>query len=381
MQSSEAQKPKMSVSTQEQSLRTQKQSQDSAGPRPSLDLRFHFGVWGLIFLLIFAIILAAGIGAVHIPSRVIVSMLLNHSRLAHLPRLWPGSYEIIILQIRLPRVVAAGLVGAALSVAGVLFQGLFRNPLADPYVIGTSGGAALGAVVGVLLSARFSILGFGAIPAFAFLGALVTMVLVYHLSKVGGRTPTVALLLAGFAVSVILGYTMSFLLIVNDRLQLNTRIIYAWLLGGISVTRWAQVGVIALLVSAGSAVAFAFAKSLNALSLGDESAEYLGIPVERHKAVIIATGSLLTAAAVSGGGLIGFVGLVVPHFLRMIFGPNHARLLPIAALGGASFLVTADLVSRTVMAPTEMPVGIITAFIGGPAFLYLLRRSKRGYRF
>jgi iron complex transport system permease protein len=335
----------------------------------------------LIVLLAIMVILAAGTGAVHIPAKVVVAMLLNHTKLFHFRETWPTSNETIILEIRLPRVLAAGLVGAALSIAGTLFQGLLRNPLADPYIIGTSGGAALGATVGLMLSVHFSILGFGIIPTLAFLGALGTVVVVYRLSRVEGRRPVVTLLLAGFAVSVILGYTMSFLLFVNDRLQLNTRIIYSWLLGGISVTGWSQVGVIAFLVVAGSGAALTLGRSLNALSLGDETAEHLGIPVERHRAVLVALGSLLTAAAVSGGGLIGFVGLIVPHGLRLIFGPNHTRLLPLAGLGGAAFLITADLLSRVVIPPAELPVGILTAFIGGPAFLFLLRRNKREYRF
>lgn len=345
------------------------------------NLRFYIGLWALTGLLLCAIVVAAAIGAVHVPLKAVFAMLVNRTGLERLPQTWPASLEVIVFQIRLPRVLAAALVGAALSVAGALFQGLLRNPMADPYVLGTSGGAALGASVAVLLTAHFTIFGFGTVAAFAFFGALGTMVLVYHMSKVGGRTPVVTLLLAGFAVSVILGYTMSFLLIMNDRLQLNTRFLFAWLLGGISVTRWLQVGIIGLIVIAGIAFACTLAKSLNALSLGEERAQHLGIHVERYKAAIIATGALLTAAAVSGGGLIGFVGLIVPHFLRLLFGPNHTRLLPLAALGGASFLVTADLLSRIVVAPTELPVGILTAFIGGPAFLVMLRRSKHEYRF
>lgn len=370
----------MPVVAEHGNVESQSEARARKGPR-SLDARFHFGIWILVLLFVVMTVSATGIGTVHIPSREIVSMLLSHVGLVHFPRTWPATDEIIILQIRLPRVIAAALVGAALSIAGTIFQGLLRNPMADPYVIGTSGGAALGATLGALLAGRFSLLGFGAVPTLAFLGALATMAVVYRLSKVGGRTPVVTLLLAGFAISVILGYTMSFLLIVNDRLQLNTRIIYVWLLGGISVTRWSQVGVIAVIVIAGTALALTLGRSLNALSLGDETAEYLGIPVERHRAAIIVLGSLLTAAAVSGGGLIGFVGLIVPHFLRLLFGPNHTRLLPLAALGGATFLVTADLLSRIAISPTELPVGILTAFIGGPAFLFLLRRSKREYRF
>jgi iron complex transport system permease protein len=355
--------------------------QDSVQPRPASDPRFRFGLCLLTGLLVLAIILAVGVGTVAVPARVIISVLLNHSGMLRLPRIWTASDETIILQIRLPRVLGAALVGTGLSVAGAMFQGLLRNPLADPYVIGVSGGAGLGATIGVLVSAHFSVLGFGAVPGLAFLGALGTVVLVYQISRTGGRTPVVTLLLAGFAVSIMLGYAMSFLLIVNDRLQLNTPFIYAWLLGGISIVRWAQVGTIALVVVIGTALAFALARSLNALSLGEEYAQYLGIPVEAHKAAIIAVGSLLTAAAVSGGGLIGFVGLIVPHFLRLVFGPNHTRLLPLVALGGATFLVTADLLARTVMPPTELPVGILTALVGGPAFLLLLRRSKREYRF
>ncbi|HEX5483324.1 MAG TPA: iron chelate uptake ABC transporter family permease subunit [Terriglobia bacterium] len=332
-------------------------------------------------LLIASILLACAIGAVHVPLKTILLILLNHSGLFHFSRTWPKSDAVILLQIRLPRVAAAALVGAALSVAGVLFQGLLRNPMADPYVIGTSGGAALGAAVGFIISARFSILGFGVTPTFAFVGALATMIMVYRISRVGGRTPIVTLLLAGFAASVILGYTMSFLLIVNNRLQLDLPVLYAWLLGGITVTRWSQVGAIALIVAIGMGGALALGRSLNALSLGEECAASLGIPVELHKTVIIAVGSLLTAAAVSAGGLIGFVGLIVPHFVRLIFGPNHTTLLPLSVLGGAAFLVTADLLSRVILRPTELPVGILTAFIGGPAFLYLLRRTKQEYRF
>lgn len=350
---------------------------------PSFDQRRRFllGMGSLALVFLSVTILAAGAGAVSIPFREVLSILGKHLGLLHASPQWRPSDEVILFHIRLPRVLGAALVGAALSVAGTLFQGLLRNPMADPFVIGTSGGAALGGTLGVLLATRVSFLGFGAIPVLAFLGALGTMMLVYHLSKIGGRTAVVTLLLAGFATSVILSYAMSLILILNDRLQLHTRVVYAWLLGGIAVTNWSQVAVIAILVLSGTVLSFAFGRSLNALSLGDETAQQLGVPVERHRAAIITVGSILTAAAVSGGGMIGFVGLIVPHFLRMIFGPNHSRLLPLSALGGASFLVFADLLSRVAIPPTELPVGILTAFIGGPAFLFLLRRAKREYRF
>jgi iron complex transport system permease protein len=371
----------MPRSTKEPPLTTSDVPRHGRPPGLSSTLRFRGGL-GLLFVLVgVSLVLASGIGAVHVPSQEIVCMVLNHTRLVHLPQTWPQSDETIIFQIRLPRVLAAALVGAALSVAGVLFQGLFCNPLADPYVIGTSGGAAFGASLGVVLFSHFSILGFGAIPALAFLGALATMVLVFRLSRVGGRTPAVTLLLVGFAVSVILGYGVSLLLIVNERFELNTRLIYAWLLGGIWIERWSQLGLIALIVVAGTTVAFTLARSLNGLALGEECAEYLGIAVERQKAAVILVGALLTAAAVSAGGLIGFVGLIVPHFLRLLFGPNHVRLLPLAALGGAAFLVITDLLARIMMPPNELPVGILTALVGGPAFLLLLRGTRREYKF
>ncbi len=371
----------MPVSTQEPPRETRDRANHTHTAALSSTLRFRAGLGLLVVLVAGSVVLASGIGAVHVPSREIVCMLLDHTGFVHLPQTWPQSDETIIFQIRLPRVLAAALVGAALSVAGVLFQGLFRNPLADPYVIGTSGGAAFGASLGAVLFSHFSILGFGAIPTLAFLGALGTMALVFRLSRVAGRTPVVTLLLVGFAVSVILGYSVSLLLIVNERFELNTRLIYAWLLGGIWIEHWSQLGLIALIVAAGTAGAFTLTRSLNGLALGEECAEYLGIAVERQKAAVIIVGSLLTAAAVSAGGLIGFVGLIVPHFLRLLFGPNHVRLLPLAALGGAAFLVITDLLARIVMPPNEVPVGILTALVGGPAFLLLLRRTKREYRF
>ena len=254
----------------------------------------------LLVALLVVMVFAAGAGAVRIPALEVLSIVWNHLGFAHAPPYWPASDELILLHIRFPRVIGAALVGAALSVAGTLFQGLLRNPMADPFIIGTSGGAALGGTLGIVLAAHISILGFGAVPALAFLGALGAMVVVYRLSRIGGQTPVVNLLLAGFAMSVMLSYTMSLILILNDRLQLNTRVVYAWLLGGIALSRWSQVGLIALLVISGSALACAFGRSLNALSLGDEAAQLLGIHVERHRAAIIAVGAVLTAAAVSG---------------------------------------------------------------------------------
>jgi iron complex transport system permease protein len=329
--------------------------------------------------LVVAVVFGAAFGSVAITPLALVEMTVNHVGIGHFPVTWPSQDEAIFFELRLPRVVGGALVGLALATAGTLFQGLLRNPLADPYAIGTSGGASLGAVVAMLLTGSFRWLGFGLVPLAAFAGALAAMALIYRLARVAGRTPVVTLLLAGFAVSVILSYTVSLLLIVDDREQLNLPRVYAWLLGGVSVSEWSQLAVVGPLILLGAIGAAALARSLNALSLGEEMAERLGVDVERDKLIAIVVGSLLTAAAVTISGLVGFVGLVVPHVLRLLCGPDHRLLIPATALAGATFLVVADLIARTVLAPAELPVGIITAFLGGPYFLYLLRSARWEY--
>lgn len=330
-------------------------------------------------VLLGSMLLGATMGSVYIPLEDLVKMVLNALGLASFTPTWRPNAETIFLQVRLPRVVGAALVGSSLATAGVLFQGLLRNPMADPYVIGVSGGAAVGATLGLMLPIRVNVMGFGPVQLLAFSGAVATVALVYYLSQVAGRTPVVTLLMAGFAVSAILSYALSFLLIVYDRLQLNLRQLYGWLLGGVSVTRWEQVMAVAPLVIVGVLAAYILAYSLNALALGEEGAAQVGVAVERDKRLIIVAGSLLTTAAVTISGLVGFVGLVVPHILRLLLGPDHRLLVPAAALGGGAFLVLADLLARVVLPPIEVPVGILTAFAGGPFFLYLLRRTKKEY--
>ena len=308
-------------------------------------------------------------------------MVLNKLTFFDFPPTWRLAEETILFQIRMPRVVGGALVGAALATAGVLFQGLLRNPMADPYIIGTSSGAALGATIAMVLPVSMSFLGFGLVPAAAFAGALGAVFIVYNLARVGGKTPIVSMLLAGFVVSALLAAIISFMMSISDRLDLNIRSVYSFLMGHISVVGWEQIAVIAPLVIIGIIIARTYAYHLNAFALGEEGAAYLGIEVERDKVLILALGSLLTAAAVSIGGLIGFVGLVMPHAVRLLLGPDHRLLIPASALAGAIFLVVADLLARVVLAPTEIPVGIITAIIGAPFFLYLLRRSRKEYAF
>jgi iron complex transport system permease protein len=344
--------------------------------RPASPLVFAI----LVALLGGTLLFAAAFGAVQLEPDDLLRMTVNHVLGPRFDVTWRPQDEAIFFAIRLPRVAGAAVVGAALASAGVLFQGLLRNPLADPYALGVSGGAALGGALGFLLSVSFGFLGFSPVPILAFCGALAAMTIVYGLARSGGRAPIVTLLLAGFAVSAIMGYAVSFLLILNDRLQLNLPRVYSWLLGGISVTQWSQLGVAATMVGGATLGGWLLRHSLDALSLGEESAQQLGIAVETDKRLVIILGSVLTGAAVALGGLIGFVGLFAPHVTRVVIGPRHSLLLPAAALVGAAFLVLADLLARALLPPTEIPVGILTAFIGGPFFLWLLRRERREYR-
>lgn len=331
--------------------------------------------------LIVASFLASAFGAVTVSVADILRMALNKMAVFDFPATWRAVDETIIFQIRLPRVMGSALVGAALATAGVLFQGLLRNPMADPYIIGTSAGAALGATIAMMLPLNLAFLGFGLVPMAAFVGALGTVLLVYNLARVGGKTPIISMLLAGFVVSSLLAAIMAFMISMSERLSLNLQSIYSFLMGHVSVTSWSQIAVIAPLVIGGIIYSRVFAFHLNAFSLGEEGAAYLGIDVERDKILILALGSMLTAAAVSISGLVGFVGLVVPHAVRLSFGPDHRLLLPASALAGGAFVVIADLLARTLLSPVEIPVGVITAIIGAPFFLYLLRRSRREYAF
>jgi iron complex transport system permease protein len=319
-------------------------------------------------VLVVSVFLGSAFGAVIIPLPDISKMVLNKVAFFDFPSTWRAVEETIIFQIRLPRVIGGVLVGAALATAGVLFQGLLRNPMADPYIIGTSAGAALGA-------------SFGLVPLAAFGGALATVILVYNLARVGSKTPVISMLLAGFVVSSLLTAVIAFLMSISDSLGLNIRSVYSFLMGHISIDSWGQIAVIAPLVIGGVICARLFASHLNAFSLGEEGAAYLGIEVEKAKIIVLALGSLLTAAAVSISGLVGFVGLVMPHVMRLILGPDHRLLLPASALAGGAFLVIADLLARTLLAPVEIPVGVITAIIGAPIFIYLLRRTRREYSF
>lgn len=333
----------------------------------------------MLAILVVCVVAAAAVGTVYVPFGDVLKMCWNKLSPFNFPPVWRQVDETIILQVRLPRVIGGAVVGAGLATAGVLFQGLLRNPMADPYIIGTSAGAALGATLAMLLPLSMAFLGFGMVPVLAFAGALATVFLVYYLARVGGKTPVVSMLLAGFVVSSMLTALMFLVINMSDKLYDRFHSVYAFLMGGISVVGWGQVAVIAPIVVVGILLARLWAFRLNAFALGEEGAAHVGVDVERSKTIFLALGSLLTAAAVSIGGLIGFVGLVIPHSMRLLLGPEHRSLIPCSAIAGAAFLVIADTLARTLDPPHEIPVGIITALIGAPVFIYLLRRRGKEY--
>ena len=332
--------------------------------------RLRWLLGGLSASLVLAMLVAAGMGAVQVPLRRLVESALGMSTLS-------DDQRTILFVIRIPRIVAAALVGSGLSVSGLLFQGLFRNPLADPYVIGSSGGALLGASIGVFLLPTVSIAGFGTTALLAFAGAIGSIVLVYWLASVNGRTPVVSLLLAGFAVSTMLSYSSYFLETLDQGFGQGMHVLSSWLHGTIGQPTWPQLAIVSVMLGIGLAGSVPLARRLNTLALGEEYATHLGISVQQTRIAVILIGSILTAAAVALGGLISFTGLIIPHILRMILGPDHVRLLPATALAGALFLLLADTAARTIIAPAELPVGVLTAFIGGPFFLFLLRKARR----
>ncbi|MEW5932617.1 MAG: iron ABC transporter permease [Bacillota bacterium] len=324
-----------------------------------------------------ALAAGVGMGAVPVsPGSILRTLGMGPGILRMGPGAAAGSLEqTIIWQLRLPRVLLAGLTGGCLGIAGTLFQALFRNPLADPYLIGASSGASLGAVLAIVLSLELQLLGLGAVPLLAFLGSTGTVLLVYHLARERASVSVLALVLAGVAVSAFVSALVSLLtyLTADERLH---QIVF-WLMGGFGTANWRVVRIALPYFAAGMLVAMACARDLNSLLLGEETAHHLGVEVELAKKVVLATASLLTGVAVASGGVIGFVGLVVPHLVRMAGGPDHRFVIPAATLGGACTLMLADAVARTVLAPAELPVGLVTAMTGAPFFVYVLRQRRR----
>ena len=344
----------------------------ATGARPeALRRTAVFGV--LSVLLGVMVVVSVGAGQVSIPANEVLGSFAHRIGLdlGSLPN--HPQAEAVLWQIRLPRVLLAVIVGAALAAAGALMQGVFGNPLAEPGVVGVSSGAALAAATSIAFGVGF--LGAWTVPIFAFGGGLITTLLVYVMSRDGGRTEVVTLVLTGVAINAMANAGMAFVMFVADT-QAREEIVF-WTLGSLNGTRWQYVALVLPLAAVGLLGAFALSRQLDLLSLGDRAARHVGVDVERLRLVVIVLVALLTAAAVSFCGIIGFVGLVVPHLIRIVLGPGHRVLVPASALGGAVLLVAADLVARTAVAYADLPIGMLTALVGGPFFFWLLRRTRR----
>ena len=328
-------------------------------------------IWAVILLGVLAACLVAAMSAG--ASEASILQLLRGDALSEVER-------EILFGVRVPRVLLAALLGGALTVAGVVFQALLRNPLADPYVLGVSGGASIGGVLALLVGlGGAGLAGRLAVPLCAFVGALGALLLIEWIATVGGRLTVCTILLTGAIFNAFAAALIYFIQSVASLEQLHAIVFY--LMGRIPSYDTGTLAVLGLAVLIPVAALFRMSRDYNALSLGEEGALQLGVEIERVKRRTFVLGSLLTGLAVSVAGLIGFVGLVVPHMLRMLLGPDHRLLLPAAFLGGASFLVLSDLVARLLIPPNELPVGVVTALVGGPFFLVLLRRRGRHHAF
>ncbi|KPN97761.1 iron ABC transporter permease [Lysinibacillus sp. ZYM-1] len=315
-------------------------------------------------LLIISIWCGVAIGSVHIPLEVLWNQAVDETA------------ANIFWKIRLPRVLLAGLVGASLAIAGAAFQGLLKNPLADPYTLGVSSGASVGAVMTIFFNISIPVVGLYALPTFSMVGAIITMVVVMSFARIVDRSLKMeTLILTGVIFSSFLGSLISLMIALSGE---ELRQVIGWLLGSVSMRGWPYVQMIIPFVIVGSLMIWTQRRELNVLLYGEERAKHLGVNVKRSKYLILAGGSILTGAAVAVSGTIGFVGLVVPHMTRMIWGSDHRHLLPLSFLNGATLLIICDLVARTIILPRELPIGVITAFIGAPVFSYIFYKQRRG---
>ena len=351
----------------------------AALPRPRHQIGFALarrpvalGVAGIVLLAVI-VVLGVGIGTVFVAPGDTIAILAHRLLGLDVTRTWSTAEETIVMDLRLPRVLTAMVVGVGLAVSGTAFQGLLRNPLADPYVLGTASGAALGAAVAVILPIRGLVLEFGLLHTLAFAGALGAVYVVYKLSRLGGSGQMTSLLLTGYAVGSLLAAGLAMAMYLSGA---GLRQIFSFLLGGFESASWGRLAVAVPLILGASVLIGLRARSLNGMLLGEEAASHLGVDVKRERAILLGLASLATAASVAVSGLIGFVGLVAPHVVRLLVGPNARYVVPLAALLGASFMVGADLVARIL---GEIPVGVVTAVVGAPFFLFLLRRARTGY--
>ena len=361
-----------------------KTAPDAMAARLQRRRRGQWALGGLGLLLTGVLVAALGTGAVTIAPGQVLAILADRAGVA-LPWTFETRQAMVLFGIRLPRVVLGVLVGAGLAVSGAAMQGLFRNPLADPALVGVSSGAALGAVgvivLGTTLPAAWAAVGGPfLLPLAAFAGGALATLLVYRLATSGGHTSVATMLLAGIAINAIAGAGTGLMTFLADDDQL--RDLMFWTLGSLGGATWTRLAVVMPLILVGIAAMLPLARPMNALLLGEAEAGHLGIDTQHVKRRVIALAALVVGAATAMSGIIGFVGLVVPHLLRLALGPDHRFLLPGSALLGASLLLGADLLARTLLAPAELPIGIVTALVGGPFFLWLLlRRRHAGFSF
>lgn len=341
--------------------------------------RNHFKILflGLMILLCLGIIFVSTLGVAKIPFKESIKIILNNIPLIKGKISLEGiseSHIVIVQKIRLPRIILSAIIGMALAGSGVIFQGIFKNPMAEPYVLGVSSGAAFGATLAIVLGLESTILGMGAISIMAFIGAVTTTFIVYNIARIGNKTPVVTLLLAGIALSFLLSSLISLLMTFN-REQVE-KIVF-WTMGSVSAASWNHVMISAPIILLGSVIFTIFSRDLNVMLLGEDSAKNLGIEVERLKKILLVIASIVAASAVSVSGIIGFVGLIIPHIVRLIVGPDHRVLIPFTLISGAIFMIIADTLARTIIPPIEIPVGVITSLFGAPFFIYLLCKNKK----
>ena len=338
-----------------------------------LALRLALALGMLTLLLLLSFVVTMAIGAVDVPLHVTASIVLQQMGIP-VGATASDVHWSIISHVRLPRVLTAALVGAALAVAGATMQGIFRNPLADPGIIGVSAGGALGAVIAIHFGLRA--LHHLATPALAFIGALGAVMLVYVLAATRGVDPLTTMILAGVAVQAFIGSIISAVLTLTANVNAMREIVF-WLTGSLGARSWTHVQLILPFIVVGSFILLFFARDLNLMALGEDAARSMGVDVRRVRLLMLALAALITAVAVAVSGIIGFVGLVVPHMVRLVVGPDHRLVLPASLLTGALLLTWADFGSRLLLRPQELRVGLITAFFGAPFFLYLLYRHRR----
>ena len=326
----------------------------------------------LLIILLVTIVIAGSLGSARISFPDVVKIIIEPLTPMDIQNIdIKETSKIIIWKIRLPRIILTVIAGMGLGVSGAVFQGIFRNPMANPYILGISSGAAFGVTLGMTMGLQITFLGIGAIPISAFIGAISASVIVYLIS--GGGRDILPLLLSGIAMGFLLSALMSLLMYFN-RSQLEN-IVY-WTMGSFNAASWQKVIITAPVILSGSFFIIIFARDLNLMVLGEDSANSLGISVKKSRLIFLLVSTFITASAVAVSGVIGFVGLIVPHAMRIITGPDHRTLIPYSMFGGAILLLTSDTLARTIIAPTEIPVGIVTSLLGAPFFLFLLNRMR-----